>query len=297
MPRKAREQSADMLGSIVCKYRDFSAGWYGNQELNLMIRQSYANHSAAQVGFVNRKFWEWCAIAQALDERCKLRTGMKGLGFAVGQEPLASHFAARGCEIVATDLDAQESNEDWIATKQHAASKEALYQPLLVNREIFERRVTFQSADMRNLGGLSPGYDFLWSSCALEHLGSLNAGIEFILKSAALLRDGGTAVHTTEFNVLSDDSTIERGGNVIYRRRDIRMLEKQLDLAGFELVSPDFEVGSHQFDREFDTPPYMTRGKPHLKLEIEGHVCTSFVLIIEKRRRNPMKLFKRGQIF
>src|ERR1700679_981380 len=75
--------NADMLGSIVCKYQDFSAGWYGNQELNLMIRQSYASHSAAQVGFVNRKFWEWCAIAQALDERCKLRTGMKGLGFAV----------------------------------------------------------------------------------------------------------------------------------------------------------------------------------------------------------------------
>lgn len=247
-----------------------------------MIRAIFANHSAASVDFVNRKFWEWCAIAQALDERCMLRTGMKGLGFAVGQEPLTSHFAGRGCEVLATDLDQHASDSGWIGSAQHAASKAILFQPLLVNREIFERRVTFQSADMRTLEGLRGGYDFIWSSCALEHLGTLQAGLDFIVRSADLLSPGGVAVHTTEFNVLSNDGTIEHGGNVIYRQRDILMLAEKMQISGLDLVSPIFDVGKHRFDAEIDRPPYMTPGVRHIKLEIDGHVCTSFMLIIEK---------------
>ena len=81
------------------------------QELNLAIREMYAGHSSQTCEFANRKFWEWCAISQALDERKKLRTGLKGLGFAVGTEPLSSHFAARGCRILATDLAPELSAE------------------------------------------------------------------------------------------------------------------------------------------------------------------------------------------
>jgi 2-polyprenyl-3-methyl-5-hydroxy-6-metoxy-1,4-benzoquinol methylase len=273
-----------MLGSIVCRYADFAESWYKNQELNLMIRRIFAGHSAAKVDFVNRKFWEWCAIAQALDERCMLRTGIKGLGFAVGQEPLTSHFAGRGCEVLATDLDEHTSNKEWIASAQHAASKESLFQSLLVNREVFDNRVTFQPADMRSLEGLLGGYDFIWSSCALEHLGTLEAGLDFIVRSAELLSPGGVAVHTTEFNVLSNDSTIEHGENVIYRQRDILMLAENMKSRGLNLVTPNFDVGNDRFDVEFDRAPYMTSGVPHLKLEIDGHVCTSFMLIIEKQQ-------------
>jgi hypothetical protein len=59
------------------------------------------------------------------------------------------------------------------------------------------------------------------SSCALEHLGTLDGGLDFIVRSAELHFPGGVAVHTTKFNVLSNNSTIEHGENVIYRRRDI----------------------------------------------------------------------------
>lgn len=284
-----------MLGSIVCRYADFAETWYKSQELNLMIRRIYAGHSAEGVGFVNRKFWEWCAIAQALDERSMLRTGMRGLGFAVGQEPLTSHFAGRGCEILATDLDPDASNEEWIASDQHAATKEILYQPLLVNRDVFDSRVRFQPADMRTLNGLSEGYDFIWSSCALEHLGTLEAGLNFIIRSASLLNPGGVAVHTTEFNVRSNDRTIERGGNVIYRRRDIALLATSLESSGLMLVAPNFDIGSHRFDTEFDRPPYMTSGVPHLKLEIGGHVCTSMLLIVESQRQ-PLRESPAGHV-
>ena len=78
-----------MLYSMVCKYEDFSKPWYREQENKFRIREIYAGHSARNHDFVNRKFWEWCAIAQALEERNLLVSGSRGLGFAVGTEPLA----------------------------------------------------------------------------------------------------------------------------------------------------------------------------------------------------------------
>ncbi len=247
-----------------------------------MIRKIFSGHSAEKVDFVNRKFWEWCAISQALDERAMLRSDINGLGFAVGREPLASYFASRGCDVLATDLAEGSSDAGWINSQQHAASKEMLFQPILINREVFEERVHFQPADMRTLQGLAPGYDFLWSSCALEHLGSLEAGLDFVVKSSQLLKRGGVGVHTTEFNVQSNDATIETGGNVIYRQRDIVELQSRLRACGFSMAEPDFDAGNHRFDTDFDRVPYMESGKPHLKLEIEGHIATSFMVIISR---------------
>jgi hypothetical protein len=205
-----------------------------------MTRWICAGHSSEQCNFINRRWWEWHAITQALDERCLLRTGVSGLGFAVGREPLAAHFAARGCKVLATDLAADMTDPGWIGSGQHAASKAALFQPLLVNPHVFERRVSSQAADMRTLSELEPGYDFLWSSCALEHLGSLAVGLRFIMDSMALLKPGGVAVHTTDFNVRSNGDTIEVGPRVIYRRRDILQLQAASALKGAALIEPCF---------------------------------------------------------
>lgn len=275
-------KGVEMLESMVCRYADFAMPWYKEQELSLRIREIFAGHSAAQVDFVNRKFWEWCAISQVLDERCKLRTGMTGLGFAVGTEPLASHFASRGCQIRATDLAPELSDGGWIATGQHASAKGALLYPALVNPAVFDARVEFQAADMRTLDGIDGKYDFIWSSCALEHLGSLTAGIDFIIKSSSLLKSGGIAVHTTEFNTRSNNETIEFGPSVIYREQDILDLRQELSRENLTLFDPNFDIGHHACDLDYDAPPYMTSGKPHLKIEIDGHICTSMLLVIER---------------
>ena len=53
---------------------------------------------------LHRKLWEWYYISQVLHERGMLQPGKKGLGFAVGKEPLISLFAKMGCDILATDM-------------------------------------------------------------------------------------------------------------------------------------------------------------------------------------------------
>jgi len=215
-----------------------------------------------------------------------LRPGRRGCGFGVGSEPLTSAFAARGAAVVATDLSAQDPGSDHWATSNHnqyARSLEAVYRPELIAREDFDRLVTFRPVDMRRIDGLQAGsFDFLWSSCALEHLGSLQAGFDYIDSAMTLLAPGGVAVHTTEFNVGSNDATVETGDNVIYRRRDIEDLDRRLRRAGSALEKADFDAGSEPGDIDFDEPPYFTRGRHHIKLLLEGHIATSMLLIIRK---------------
>jgi hypothetical protein len=89
--------------------------------------QDWAPKLGEQGMHLHRKVWEYCFAAQALHEQGMLRAGRRGLGFAVGQEPLPSLFASYGCEIVATDLADEEAVEgDWVATDQHATSMEVL---------------------------------------------------------------------------------------------------------------------------------------------------------------------------
>lgn len=188
--------------------------------------------------FMHRKLWEWCFIAQALDERGILRPGRRGLGFAVGKEPLSALFAGKGCKILATDLDSGEAAEKgWISTDQHGASLDAVNEDRLIDHELFRRQVEFQFVDMNAIPDdlLDGAFDFVWSSCSFEHLGSLRHGLQFVLNAMACLKPGGIAVHTTEFNVSSDTDTIDSGPTVLYRRCDLEWLAAQLEREGHSL--------------------------------------------------------------
>src|SRR5690349_11463990 len=83
----------------------------------------WAKRLREKPGGLHRKLWEWCYIAQALYERGMLGEGRRGLGFAVGSEPLSSLFAGFGCAIVASDLDPESADRaGWVSTNQHASS-------------------------------------------------------------------------------------------------------------------------------------------------------------------------------
>jgi Methyltransferase domain len=230
----------------------------------------------------DRKPWEFAAVAQTLYERGKLVPGAIGLGFAVGTEPLPSLFASLGVRVVATDLDSSAATSKiWRRTQQHGDSRDALLHENLVDRETFERQVEFAFADMNGAWPWEPGsFDFVWSCCAFEHTGSLERGIDFVLRSSRLLKPGGLGVHTTEFNCSSNEKTVSRGPGVIYRQRDIEALDHRLRREGRALAKPDFWPGDDEHDRIYDTPPYFTSGKQHVKLEIDGYVSTSMLVTV-----------------
>ena len=169
-----------------------------------------------------RKVWEYCYALQGLTEQLGLSAGQRGLGFGVGREPLPSVFAARGISVVATDQSLEMAQgTGWIQSKEHAANVDQLLHPKICDAETLKSHVSFRDVDMNAIPDDLTGFDFLWSSCALEHLGSIERGLRFIERSMSCLKPGGVAVHTTEFNLVSNDATVDNDGTVLFRKRDL----------------------------------------------------------------------------
>src|SRR5690606_38222379 len=105
----------------------------------------------------------------------------------------------------------------------------------------FNQNVSLRSVDMRKIPKEFRGkYDFVWSNCALGHLGSIEEGLRFIVESAQCLNQSGVAVHTTEINVTSNESTVTEGETVVFRPCDLLLLSKRLRSKGFRLNPPKF---------------------------------------------------------
>lgn len=241
----------------------------------------YWSRQLGTVPRYHRKLWEFVFICQVLHERGYLVPGAHGLGFGVGGEPLSAYFISRGARITATDMAAEEAAAaGWTATAQHAAGIATLRRPDLCPDDLFERNIAFRTVDMNAVPDDLEGFDFCWSACALEHLGSIEAGLAFIRRSIVTLRPGGLAVHTTEFNVSSNEDTLSTGGTVLFRRRDIDGLIAQLQADGHEVAPMDYDAGDRPIDRYIDVPPY--RAEPHLKLALSGYAATSIGLIIRR---------------
>ena len=270
-----------MIISHVCCYDDFQSEWY--KEWSDKLKLMSVDNATPLNLIPHRKNWEWHAIAQALKERGMLKPGKMGCGFAVGTEPLSSIFANFGVQILATDQASGKNAEGWMTSGQHAASLENIYHKGLVNRHDFDSRVRFKEVDMRKLElPWKEQFDFIWSSCSIEHLGNLEAGWDFVIKAMELIKIGGIAVHTTEYNITSNDLTLAEGPSVIYRKRDVEELDRRLRRISCGLTRCDFFPGDHQYDIEYDYEPYYKNGRPHVKLLLGGHVSTSLILIIRK---------------
>ncbi len=227
----------------------------------------------------HRKMWEYVWICRALEQRGMLSANKRGLGFATGQEPLPGLFARRGCTIIATDLDAAAPEaQAWIATGQHRGA--AVTQQTSIVEPVAGGSVSHQAADMRNIPDHLRDFDFVWSSCAFEHLGTLDEGLRFVEQAMRCVKPGGVAVHTTEFNVSSNDATLSTGPVVLYRKQDVEKLVARLQAAGHTVEPFDWSTGDSLVDTFVDTGPYLSL--PHLKLKIGDYVATSAGIIITK---------------
>ncbi|MGN8118836.1 hypothetical protein [Labrys sp. 22185] len=233
-----------------------------------------------------RKQWEYVYIAQVLYERGMLSPGKRGLGFGVGQEPLPSLFASFGAEVVATDQSLQSAlDAGWVSTHQHIVDTSVLNERGICTDKMMRELVSFSEVDMNAIDSKFFGqFDFCWSSCSLEHLGSLQHGLDFIENSLLTLKPGGVAVHTTEFNLTSNDATVESASISIYRKRDISSLVERLIMRGFKTSHVDFDVENAGYaEQVVDLPPY-GRGEPHIRLRLGDFDATSICLVVEVPR-------------
>ena len=241
-----------------------------------LIRHPFAWH---------RKLWEWVFVGHHLLESGIVKPGSRGLVFGVGNERLPALFAGMGASIVATDAPISVSEIwGWNASGQHATALNEIRYTDIVDGSVFDANVTFQTCDMNNIQPELHGFDFNWSSCCFEHLGDLEAGIQFVINAVEkTLRVGGVAVHTTEFNLSSNDKTVESGVVSIYRRRDMEDLVQRLRERG-HIVEP-FTVApnSYFWDFHVDLPPFKKQD-PHLKLVLSEYVATSAGIVVRRGR-------------
>lgn len=243
--------------------------------------ERYCHAAGAHISF-HRKTWEHAYVWAALEHHGIIRPGARVLGFGVGLEATPAAFARCGMEVTATDAPAEIGEAlGWADTHQHASALEQLHRDWLP-REEFYRLVRYEAVDMNNIPQHLTGYDACWSACALEHLGSIDLGLDFIENSLEVLRPGGVAVHTTEFNLSSNDNTFDMNHLSLFRKKDIERLAERLVRAGHRVSPLNFHAGSAPVDQHIDLPPY---GMPHLKLEVAGYVTTSFGMIVTKGGR------------
>ena len=231
---------------------------------------------------LHRKHWEWVYIIHKLLTSDIVGEGRRGIVFGVGQEKLPALFASLGASIVATDAPPNhEAADGWDRTNQYSTSRDALRDAQIIPDALFDERVTHRFCDMNAIDPELKDFDFTWSSCCFEHLGSLEAGVQFVINSVEkVLKIGGVACHTTEFNLSSDSDTVTSGDTVIYRRRDMLEMIDRLRQRGHEVEPFILAPDSHFMDFHVDVKPYTLR--PHLKLQLQNYVCTSVGLLVRR---------------
>ena len=257
--------------SELCKAKDVQTDWYHRWCMAIGETPRY-----------HRKQWEYIYIIQSLWERGCLEKGKKGLVFAVGTEPLPSVFASMGCDITATDIHPERGTTlGWTNKDQLCFGLDSLNTRGLCGHDEFLRRVTYQPVDMNHIPDHLRDYDFNWSSCSFEHLGSIQRGFNFLRNQLKTLQTGGWAVHTTEYNISSNDQTMDNNeSTVIFRQRDIDSIVEQLRSEGHYVERLDYSLGGLPEDYHVDLFPY--KQDIHLRLQLDEYVATSIGLIIQK---------------
>jgi hypothetical protein len=230
----------------------------------------------------HRKMWEWVFIMHHARRTGSVGEGKCALGFGVGVERLPSFFASLATKVTATDAPPDIGiGHGWQSSGEYSSDLNDLFYPNIVREEEFARLVNFTPCDMTKIPPSFKGFNFCWSACSLEHLGSLRAGMDFIIETVEkTLVTGGVACHTTELNLSSNDKTLEEGGTVLYRKRDIVALVDELERRGHKVEPFSVAPNTLPIDNYVDVPPY--QAAPHLKIRLLEYVCTSVGLIITR---------------
>lgn len=288
----ARALSDSRMSDIPNAPPTIKLGWRASTQVD--IESAWVAYWCAQLGvkpLYHRKLWELPYVLHNLWSHGKITSGMRGLGFGCGEEAIPSYLAAKGIDVVATDLPPDhESAAGWRDTAQHTDSLDKIWRPHLVSKEVFNKHVDLEYVDMNAIPEHLRDFDFCWSICAFEHVGSIEKGLSFIENSMTTLKSGGISVHTTEFN-FQDGPTIDNWGTVLFQQKHFEDLAKRLILAGHRVEPISFDIGDGALDRFIDLPPYgdlpgnwhnMDECPAHLKLSVDGFPSTCYGIVVEK---------------
>ena len=210
---------------------------------------------------MRRRQWEYVYLLRCLEVAGMLQAGRRGLGFGCEGDPLVAVLAAQGCGVVATDRDIDRIAGNRLNGRGACGMDE------------FQARVTLRSVDMRTIPDDLRDFDFVWSCGGPERQGSRSAALAFLARSLRCLRPGGLAVHTTAFNLSSNEETLESPELCVLRRQDVEQLVDELSRDGHGAWPLNLNPGNAPVDRFVDTPPY--RGEPHLRVRHGRFVVTS----------------------
>ena len=257
--------------SELCKAMDFKSAWF----------KRWCDELDETPNF-HRKQWEFVYVMQALWERGCISAEKKGLVFAVGNEPLPAMFAKYGCTILATDILPEIGIEKGWNNGQLCFGAEYLNERGICDELEFNRLVSYMPVDMNNIPDDLQGFDFNWSSCSFEHLGTLEKGFDFLRNQLKTIKPGGWSVHTTEYNISSNDETQENNDTVLYRQRDIEKIANEFRNEGHFVEEIDFSIGGLPEDYIVDIEPHDQ--KVHIRLQVDKYVVTSIGLIIQKKK-------------
>ncbi len=268
----------DRILSRCCTQEDFEKPWF--KAIRMQLEEQVDWHCCY------RKTWEFVFIIKALEEQGMLQAGKKGLGFAVGLEPLPSYFASKKVSVLATDLSIDnEGAKKWADANQNArGNKFALHRNYICSQDDFEQYVSYRDVNMNEIPDDIGEYDFCWSSCAIEHVGDLQHSKQFLKNMIQVLKPGGVAVHTTEFNLSSNDETITEGENVIFRKLDIEEMKEWFAEHRCHMET-SYKRGAKKGDLFVDIPPYLQYDH-HLNLQLGKFASTSIAIIVRKMKNN-----------
>lgn len=145
----------------------------------------------------HRKDWEKTVVSLLVDHFGLAKDEVACLGLGVGKEVLLFHFTKHCGSVVGIDLY---RSAVWDSA---ALAADDVYEasPFPYRRE----RLTIRHMDMRNLKFEPASFDFVWSISSVEHVGTISEVVQVFREIERVLRPGGHAFITTEWNLLQEN--------------------------------------------------------------------------------------------
>jgi ubiquinone/menaquinone biosynthesis C-methylase UbiE len=221
-------------------------------------------------GFKDRKVWEQIQIYRGLLRLDLLQEDVRAIGLGVGQERLMYAFANRCGEVIATD--AYHSSDRQTAVVNEVYEKN----PFPYRRD----RLLVRNMDMTTIDYPDNSFDMVWSGRIIENMLSFEDLHQFYREIHRVLKPGGIAALTTEYN-MTDRHSYEPNMLVIDRHWIRHWLTAANPLLqGFELLDlPTLELASAEGN---EPQPRRTQSKASIPIYSRDIILNSVSLFLRK---------------